>query len=223
MKLAPSAPSADAKVAIAAAIMAAASLFSSRLAAQTTAPSTPAVPEPPPAGIDAQITSRLFLGGGAEFPHQRDTAAVFDFGARAEVLFGDAAANRFRLGPAIDLRTATFQTFEAAGGVALLLPLEFDFAIEASLAAGYAARPGGRDGGIGVLTLRAAYQPYDHFDCYSHGVAIYVTGRAGLDLGTWEATAGLEIDFELLIATPFVYVITALSGHDPDEPAGDPG
>lgn len=171
------------------------------------------------AQIDAQITSRLFLGGGAELPAQRPVAALFDFGARAELLLGDAAAQRFRIGPGIDLRTATFRTFEAAGGVAVLLPLGYDFAIEAMAGAGYAARPEGHDGGIAVLTLRAAYQPYDHFDCYTHGVAIYATGRAGLDGQTWEVTGGLEIDFELLIATPIVYVITALSGHDPDEPS----
>ncbi len=174
---------------------------------------------PAAAQIDAQLSSRLFLGGGAEFPAQRDTSGVFDLGARAEVFVGDAAANRFRLGPAVDLRTATFRTFEAAGGLALLVPIGLDFALEASFAAGFAARPEGRDGGIAVLTLRAAYQPYDHFDCYSHGVALYVTGRAGLDGGTWEATAGIEIDFEFLFATPLVYVVTALSGHDPDEPA----
>jgi hypothetical protein len=171
------------------------------------------------AQYDAQITSRLFAGGGAEFPSQRATSAIADFGARAELLIGDAAAQRFRIGPGVDLRTATFATFEASGGLALLLPLGFDFAIEAMLGAGYAARPNGHDGGIGVLTLRAAYQPYDHFDCYSHGIAIYATGRAGLDGQTWEVTGGLEIDFEFLLATPIVYVITALSGHDPDEPS----
>jgi hypothetical protein len=179
------------------------------------------VASPAAAQWDAQITSRLFAGGGAEFPAQRPVAALADFGARGEVLFGDAAAQRFRIGPGIDLRTATFRTFEAAGGVAVLLPLGFDFAIEAMLGAGFAARPDGHDGGIGVLTLRAAYQPYDHFDCYSHGVAIYGTGRAGLDGQTWEVTGGLEVDFEFLIATPIVYVITALSGHDPDEPDAD--
>lgn len=171
------------------------------------------------AQYDVQITSRLFVGGGAELPAQRPTNALLDFGARAELLIGDAAAQRFRIGPGIDLRTATFRTFEAAGGVALLLPLGLDFAIEAMVGAGFAARPDGHDGGIGVLTLRAAYQPYDHFDCYSHGVAIYGTGRAGLDGQTWEVTGGLEIDFEFLFATPLVYVITALSGHDPDEPS----
>ena len=168
---------------------------------------------------DVQITSRLFAGAGAEFPAQRPTSALADFGARAELLIGEAATQRFRIGPAIDLRTATFATFEASGGVALLVPLGFDFALEAMLGAGYAARPNGHDGGIGVLTLRAAYQPYDHFDCYSHGIAIYATGRAGLDGQTFEVTGGLEIDFEFLIATPLVYVITALSGHDPDEPS----
>lgn len=174
------------------------------------------------AQYDVQITSRLFAGGGAELPAQRPVAGVFDFGARAELLIGDAAAQRFRIGPGVDLRTATFRTFEAAGGVALLLPLGFDFAIEAMIGAGFAARPDGHDGGIGVLTLRAAYQPYDHFDCYSHGIAIYGTGRAGLDGQTWEVTGGLEVDFEFLIATPIVYVVTMLSGHDPDEPPPDP-
>ena len=173
------------------------------------------------AQYDVQISSRLFTGGGAEFPAQRPTNALADFGARAELLIGDAASQRFRIGPAIDLRTATFATFEASGGVALLVPLGFDFAIEAMVGAGYAARPNGHDGGVGVLTLRAAYQPYDHFDCYSHGIAIYATGRAGLDGQTYEVTGGLEIDFEFLIATPLVYVITALSGHDPDQPSPD--
>ncbi len=171
------------------------------------------------AQYDAQITSRLFVGGGAELPAQRPVAALLDFGVRAELLVGDAAAQRFRVGPGIDLRTATFRTFEAAAGLAVLLPLGFDFAIEAMLGAGFAARPDGHDGGVGVLTLRAAYQPYDHFDCYSHGVAIYGTGRGGLDGQTWEVSAGVEIDFEFLLATPIVYVITALSGHDPDEPS----
>ncbi len=194
-------------------------MTATRWAALTVLVVAAAVPGRAGAQIDAQVTSRLFLGGGAELPAERPVAALFDFGARAELLIGDAAAQRFRIGPGVDLRTATFQTFEAAGGVAVLLPLGFDFALEAMLGAGYAARPAGRDGGIGVLTLRAAYQPYDHFDCYTHGVAIYATGRAGLDGRTWEVTGGLEIDFEFLIATPIVYVVTALSGHDPDEPS----
>ena len=50
-------------------------------------------------------------------------------------------------------------------------------------------------------------------------MAIYGTGRGGLDGQTWEVSAGVEIDFEFLLATPIVYVITALSGHDPDEPS----
>lgn len=181
-----------------------------------------AIAAPCAAQIDAQITSRLFVGGGAEFPMQRPSAALLDFGVRAELLLGEPAAQRFRIGPGLDLRTATFRTFEAAGGIAALLPLGYDFAIEVMGGAGFAARPDGHDGGIGVLTLRVAYQPYDHFDCYSHGLAIYGSGRAGLDGATWEVTGGVEVDFEFLLATPIVYVITMLSGHDPDEPGSAP-
>lgn len=168
---------------------------------------------------DAQLSTRLVVGGGGEWPDGVDVTPLFELGLRAELLIGPARADSTRLGPAIDVRTANFGTFEAAGGAFLLLPFGYDFAGMIMLGGGYAARTEGRDGAIGVVTLRAGYQPYDHFDFYSHGVSIYLSARVGLaGVETYELTAGVEIDFEFLVWSPFAFLVTAFSGGDPDEP-----
>lgn len=174
-------------------------------------------------GLDVQVTSRLAIGGGVEIPVQRELAALFELGARLDLLVGDDRPARVRLGPGLDLRTAGFSTFEGALGLSLVLPLGMDFVLGGSILAGAAARlpgpEGPRDGAIGVVTLRAGYQPYDHFDAYSMGLHLYVSGRWGFFAEeTWEATAGVEIDLELVFVTPVRFAVLALSGGDPDEP-----
>lgn len=178
-------------------------------------------------GLDVQVTSRLVLGGGAELPRQRDVSQLFELGARLDVLVGDDRPARVRLGPAMDLRTATFATFEGALGLSIVLPLGMDFVLGGSLLAGAAARlpgpEGPRDGAIAILTVRGGYQPYDHFDAYSMGLHLYASGRWGFyGQETWEVTAGIEIDLELIFVTPVRFILLATSGGDPDEPVDDP-
>lgn len=175
-------------------------------------------------GLDAQVTSRLGIGGGAEMPAQRPVSALFELAARLDVLIGDDRPARVRLGPALDLRTAGFSTFEGALGLSLVLPLGMDFVLGGSVLAGAAARlpgpEGRRDGAIAIATLRGGYQPYDHFDAYSMGLHLYVSGRWGFHgAETWEVTAGLEVDLELIFVTPVRFLVLALSGGDPDEEA----
>ena len=124
-----------------------------------------------PAGDIVQVSARLALGGGAQFPQARDPDGLFELALRADALFGDPIAGRARLGPAIDVRTATFGSFELAGGVAGLVPLGSDFALTLTLGAGYALRdqgvePAPRHGAIALATLTASFRPYDHGDAY---------------------------------------------------------
>jgi hypothetical protein len=179
-------------------------------------------------GIDAQLSSRLMIGGGAAFEQppsaQLGTEALLDLGARLDVYLGDDRAARARLGPELELRTATFETIEIALGPAILVPLFGDFTLGLSVLGGYAFRlpralDPSRDGATLSATLRFGYQPYDHYDAYSMGIHLYVTGRAGaFDQERWEIVGGLEVDLELLFVTPFRFLAMALSAHDPDEP-----
>ena len=174
-------------------------------------------------GLVAQVTSRLAIGGGFEAPARRDVSPLFELAARLDVLVGDDRPARVRLGPALDLRTAGFQTFEGALGLSLVGPLASDFVLGGSVLAGIAARLSGpegqRDGAIAIATLRVGYQPYDHFDAYSMGLHVYASGRWGFfGSESWEATLGIEVDLELIFVTPGRFIVLALSGGDPDEP-----
>lgn len=173
---------------------------------------------------EVQIGSRLALGGGAEMPEwQGDPSPLFELGIRAEALFGERFADRLRIGPALDLRTANFRTFEAAGGAMLLVPFGWGFALTAMAGAGYAIRDPyaagiDRHGAIAVATLGLGYRPYDHFDAYGHGISLYASGRAAFaGWEGWEITGGVEVDFEFLFWSPFAFAATALSGGDPHE------
>ncbi|UJR85417.1 hypothetical protein [Sandaracinus amylolyticus] len=173
---------------------------------------------------EVQISSRLALGGGAEFAQTEgaDPGALFELALRAEVLFGDAFADRVRVGPAIDVRAANFRTIELAGGAMVLLPIGSDFGITVMAGAGYALRDPyepvqDRSGAIALGTLALAYRPYDHFDVYGHGVALYASGRAAFaGWESWEAVIGLEVDLEFVVWSPIAFVWTAVSGGDPD-------
>lgn len=172
------------------------------------------------AGDVVQVSSRLALGGGAGFPATEPVAGVFELAARVEALFGDPRPAVVRLGPALELRTATFASAELAGGLTGLVPLDLDFALTLTLGAGYAWRDQGRDGALALAVLSAAYRPYDHWDAYGLGIGIYVGGRAGFaGYDTWEITAGVEVDLELLFVTPVRYLVMSLSGSDGDQPS----
>lgn len=174
---------------------------------------------------EVQIGSRLALGGGAEFAQTTGASpgALFELGIRAEALFGERYADRLRLGPAIDVRTANFRTIEVAGGGMLLVPFGWGFAMSLTAAAGYAARDPyepneDRHGAIALATLALGYRPYDHFDLYGHGISLYASGRAAFaGWEAWEITAGVEIDLEFLFWSPIAFAITALSSGDPHE------
>ncbi|AKF11171.1 hypothetical protein [Sandaracinus amylolyticus] len=174
---------------------------------------------------DVQISSRLALGGGAEFAQTEDAdpGALFELALRAEALFGDAIADRARIGPAIDVRAANFRSIELAGGAMALLPIGSDFGITLMAGAGYALRDPyepmqDRHGAIALATLALAYRPYDHFDVYGHGVSLYASGRAAFARWeSWEAVIGVEVDLEFVVWSPIAFVITAVSGRDPGE------
>lgn len=174
---------------------------------------------PDAAAADGQVSVRLAVGGGADLPSEQDARGLFELALRSELLFGPPEVGAFRIGPALDLRAANFETAEAAGGLALLLPVATGFPLTLTAAAGWASRPGDADAPIGVATLAWGYRSYNHHSAYGFGLHLYASSRVDLDdTGHWQITAGVEIDLMFLVAIPAIFVWEWLTEGDPDEP-----
>ena len=91
-------------------------------------------------GWDARVSGRLTLGGGAWIAEDgQDPWPLFEMGMRADVLIGEARPANVRFGPAIDLRTEDFRTFELAGALAVLFPIDAGFGVTLTGGAGWGA------------------------------------------------------------------------------------
>lgn len=169
---------------------------------------------------DARVSARLALGGGAYVAEQGlDPWPLFELGLRSDLLFGEARPAQVRFGPAIDLRTEDFRTFELAGGLAVLLPIDSGFALTVTAGAGWGARPEGRDGALALGQLAVGWRPYNYFSAYSWAINFYAGTRVQLmEPRVWEVTAGIEIDLEILFVIPFMFVVELARAGDPDEP-----
>jgi len=173
---------------------------------------------PSAAFADAQVSSRLGIGGGARRDALGAVDGRFEMLLRAEVLFGGARPDVVRVGPAIDLRTGNFASAEVAGGLALLLPIAGGWPLWVTGGAGWAARNDGPDAAFGLATLAFGYRGYDYHDPYGFAVDLYVTYRVDFeDAGRFEITAGLAFDLELIFVLPTRALITWITSGDPDE------
>lgn len=137
-----------------------------------------------------------------------------------EVLFGAPGDEHVRVGPALDLRTAEFDTAEGAIGAAILLPLVRGYPAVLTAAVGWAKRRDPvEDGPIFVGTLAWGYRSYNFHAPYQIGMNLFVSSRVHLDEpGRWEVTAGIEIDLEVLVAIPAMFIINLFRRGPPDEP-----
>ncbi len=170
---------------------------------------------------DAQVSSRLSIGGGA-YVLEQDTLSpwpLFELGLRADLLLGEARDEVVRFGPALDLRTEGFRTLEVGGGLAILWPTGAGFGITTTLGGGWGARPEGRDGAFAFGQLAFGWRPYNYFSAYAWTAGVYAAGRVQLEgERAWEITIGLELDLELLFVIPFMFFVELARARDPDEP-----
>jgi hypothetical protein len=172
---------------------------------------------PAQACAEPQLSVRLGAGGGASIAGDT-TDGFFEMNLRSELLFGGDAVDVVRVGPAVDLRTRAFDTAEAAGGAALLLPVLHGWPVVATAGLGWASRPGDADGAFALGTLAFGFRPYDFESAYGFGLELYATARYGLDdTHAWEISAGIEIDLEFLLVIPAMTLWTWITHGDPDE------
>lgn len=173
---------------------------------------------PRAASGDAQVSSRLGVGGGARHDAAAEVVGRFEMLLRAEVLFGGARPDVVRVGPALDLRTGNFASAEVAGGLTLLLPIAGGWPLWITAGAGYAAREDDPSAAFALATLAFGYRGYDYHDPYGFAVDVYATYRADFeDPGRFEVTAGLAFDLELIFVLPARALISWIRSGDPDE------
>lgn len=165
-----------------------------------------------------QLSIRQPVGGGARWERGKLSERVFETGLRGEVLFGPARVDVWRAGLAVELRSADFDTVEAAMGAATLWPVAAGFPVTLSAALGWCSRGSGRDGPVAVGTITLGYRAFNHESIYGYGLSLYATGRRYVgDVDAGELSAGVEIDLAFIVAIPAIFAWELISKGDPDE------
>ncbi|HJL18624.1 MAG TPA: hypothetical protein RMH99_23385 [Sandaracinaceae bacterium LLY-WYZ-13_1] len=180
-------------------------------------------PAPAVADWDAQLSTRLRLGGGAWIAEEgQDPWPLFELGLRGDLLLGEARPGTVRFGPAVDLRSEDFRTFELAGAAAVFVPTGRGFGLTVTGGAGWGARPEDRDGALAFGELAFGWRPYNYFSPYGYALNVYAGTRVQLEGAprAWEVTVGVEVDLEFLVAIPFMFFVELARGEDPHEPEG---
>jgi hypothetical protein len=165
-------------------------------------------------------SARLVNGFGAAVGTLPRTF-IMETALRADFLWGKPGDEHFRIGPAVDLRSATFHTIEAGAGLTILLPVYRGYPITLTATAGYALRKE-ELGGNGLFvsnTFAWGYRSYNYHSRYGVAFNGFVSTRHHLDeRKAIEITAGIELDVELAIGVPARMLIQLFRRGDPDEP-----
>lgn len=175
------------------------------------------------ARADGQVSARYGWGFGSPVGRAERTF-LWENTLRMELLFGAPGDEHARVGPALDLRTAEFDSAEASLGLGVLLPVARGYPLTLTAALGWAVRRDPEpDGAIFVGTVGWGYRSYNFHAPYQMGFDLFVSGRMHLDdPRRWEITAGVEIDLEVLVAVPAMFLINLFRRSDPDELEGGP-
>jgi hypothetical protein len=172
---------------------------------------------PQRAHADAQVSARNQLEIGKRRAQAGDEVVVA-LGLRADVMFGPARAGAFRIGPAIELRTADFHTAEAAAGAGLLIPIFDSYPIGLYGLIGAATRKHAPDGAVGIGTATWGFRGYNYKGWYAYGLNLFVSGRKHLgEEPLNEITAGVEIDMQFTTIIPGAAIYNLFHGGDPHE------
>lgn len=173
---------------------------------------------PAPARADGQASVRAALEMGQR---RLDHDHQFIIGAtvRGDMMFGAPRPRAFRIGPALELRTMEFQTFEGAVGAGILIPMPGDAPIGLTGLIGSAIRKDGLpDGLVGIGTVTWGFRGYNYNGWYGYALNLFFSGRKLLgDESLVELTAGIEIDLMFIAVIPARAIATFVKGGDPFE------
>jgi hypothetical protein len=134
---------------------------------------------------------------------------AYQLGGRLDLLFGRAAPRDMGLGPYVELTTAAFDTVEAGGGVAWLIPTGSTGFVFSAGGFARSSRFGVDPGAASTIFWGA--RSYNFHSSYAIAAGLFVQGRYGL-AGTGrqaDALVGIQVDLEYF-ALPFVFAYEAL-------------
>lgn len=173
---------------------------------------------PQHARADAQVSARNMLEIGKRTAASGDKV-IAAVGLRSDVTFGRAKPNSFRIGPAIEFRTANFATLEAAGGGALLIPTFGECPLGLYGLVGAAARKHAPDGLVGIGTVTWGFRSYAYNESwYGYGLNLFASYRKHLgNESLYEITGGIEVDMMFTTLIPGAAIYNLIKGGDPHE------
>jgi hypothetical protein len=173
---------------------------------------------PQHAQADAQVSARNQLELGKRTADSGDKI-IFAAGLRADVTFGRAKPKQFRLGPAVEFRTANFHTLEAAIGPCILVPTGGGTALGLYGMIGAATRIKAPDGPVAIGTVTWGYRSYAYNqNWYGYGLNFFASYREHMGTEDMrEITGGIEVDMMFTALIPAQAILTLINGDDPYE------
>lgn len=157
-----------------------------------------------------QISSGLTTGVAfTDLRAENGPRVAYQLGGRFDLLLGRGGPRDMALGPYVELTTAAFDTFEAGGGVAWLVPTGAPAVV---FSAGAFARTSrfGVEPGV-AATIFWGPRSYNYHSSYAIAAGLFAQGRYGLsgDGKQADALVGVQLDLEYF-ALPFVFAYEAL-------------
>ena len=161
----------------------------------------------PTAYAEPQLSARLGWGFGSTLGPATDAGFQWASSVRSELLFGPPGDGAWRLGPAVELRSARWRNLEVGAGAGLLMPVLRGYPLVLTLLGSVEALGERAGAPRAVATLAWGYRSYDHGGLYAFAAQLFVSGRVDVAEPTgggrrFELLAGLEVDFELLALGP---------------------
>lgn len=165
---------------------------------------------PPAAEARPQISSGVTTGVAfTDLRADNGPRVALPLGGRLDLLFGRTAPGDMAVGPYVDVTTAAFDTFEAGGGIAWLVPAgapAFLFSIGGfARTSRFGLEPGA------AATIFGGARSYNYQSSYALAAGLFVQGRYGLagDGHQADGVAGVQLDLQYF-ALPFVLAYEAL-------------
>jgi hypothetical protein len=133
---------------------------------------------------------------------------AYHLGGRLDILFGREGPREMALGPYIDVATEAFDTIEAGGGIAWLVPAGDPVFVFSAGAFGRSSRYG-LEPGVSATVFWGA-RSHNYHSQYAVSAGLFAEGRLGFGDGKQaDAILGAQVDLEYL-ALPWVLAYEAL-------------
>jgi len=163
-----------------------------------------------PAAARPQISSGVTSGVAlTDLRADNGPRVAYQLGGRLDLLLGREGPHDMAIGPYLELTTAAFDTFEAGGGVAWLVPTgspAFVFSVGGfARTSRFGVEPGG------AATIFWGARSYNYHSSYAVAAGLFAQGRYGLagDGRQADALVGVQLDLEYF-ALPFVFAYEAV-------------